>query len=491
MYNLNQLTVIGLGAADFEQMQMGVYKKIKAAHKIYVRTEDHPVIQDLKLEGIEFTSFDDVYIKHGSFGPVYEEIATRLIEAVAKEDIMYAVPGHPLVAEQTVQHLIEADRKGQIKLVIEGGQSFLDPIFGALKIDPIEGFQLLDGTSMSIHDMNMRQHILIAQVYDSFSASEVKLTLMEKYRDDYPVTIVTAAGSSQESLRTVPLYELDQAAEINNLTTVYVPPVQSDEEALRDWTTFRQIIATLRGPDGCPWDQKQTHESLKKYLLEEAHEFLAAVDAEDDFAMVEELGDVLLQVFLHAQIGEDNGYFTLEEVLASISEKMIRRHPHVFGDVTAEDAETVVANWEAIKKQEKGNADNEPLLKNEYSPYSSLQTSYNYQKKAATVGFDWPNADDAWEKFTEEWQEFRDEITQGNEISRTDEFGDVLFTLVNIARFYKISPEEAMLHANEKFARRFHFIEQSVANSGKAFSDFTLEQLDAFWNEAKQLEKGE
>lgn len=263
MFILNQLTVIGLGAADFEQMQMGVYRKIKSAEKLYVRTEDHPVLQDLKREGIEFTSFDEVYVKHGSFGPVYEEIAERLIEAAAQENIMYAVPGHPLVAEQTVQHLIEADREGRVQLIIEGGQSFLDPIFGALKIDPIEGFQLLDGTSMSQHDINMRQHILIAQVYDSFSASEVKLTLMEKYRDDYPVTIVTAAGSSQEQLRTVPLYELDQAAEINNLTTVYVPPVTSDEDALRDWTTFRQIIATLRGPNGCPWDQKQTHESLK------------------------------------------------------------------------------------------------------------------------------------------------------------------------------------------------------------------------------------
>ena len=487
---MNQLTVIGLGAADFEQMQMGVYKKIKAAKNLYVRTEDHPVLKDLREEGITFTSFDEVYIKHGSFGPVYEEIAERLIELVEKEDVMYAVPGHPLVAEQTVQHLIEADRLGRINLVIEGGQSFLDPIFGALKIDPIEGFQLLDGTSMSMHDINMRQHILIAQVYDTFSASEVKLTLMEKYRDDYPVTIVTAAGSSQEQLRTVPLYELDQAAEINNLTTVYVPPVESDEEALRDWTTFRKIIAKLRGPNGCPWDQKQTHESLKKYLLEEAHEFLAAVDAEDDFAMVEELGDVLLQVFLHAQIGEDNGYFTLEEVLASISEKMIRRHPHVFGDVSVEDAETVVANWEVIKKQEKGESD-EPLLKNEYRPLSSLQTSYNYQKKAATVGFDWPNVEDAWDKFAEEWQEFREEIKNGDKSARLDEFGDVLFTLVNLARFYKISPEEAMLHANEKFARRFNFVEQSVKNSGKSFSDFTLEELDAFWNEAKRLEKGE
>ena len=247
---------------------------------------------------------------------------------------MYAVPGHPLVAEQTVQHLIEAEKRGEVILKIEGGQSFLDPIFGALKIDPIEGFQLLDGTSMSMHDINMRQHILIAQVYDAFSASEVKLTLMEKYRDDYPVTVVTAAGSSQEKLTTVPLYELDHVAELNNLTTVYVPPVASDENALRDWTTFRKIIAALRGPNGCPWDQKQTHESLKKYLLEEAHEFLAAVDAQDDYAMVEELGDVLLQVFLHAQIGEDSGYFNLEEVLASISEKMIRRHPVSYTHLT-------------------------------------------------------------------------------------------------------------------------------------------------------------
>lgn len=484
------LTVIGLGAADFDQMQMGVYKKIKQVKKLYVRTVDHPVLQDLREEGVEFSSFDHVYEKHATFEPVYAEIAESLIEAAQHEDIMYAVPGHPLVAELTVQHLIEADREGRVQLKIEGGQSFLDPIFGALKIDPIEGFQLLDGTSMSMHDINMRQHILIAQVYDTFSASEVKLTLMEKYRDDYPVTIVTAAGSTQEQLRTVPLYELDMAAEINNLTTVYVPPVQSDEDALRDWTTFRRIIARLRGPGGCPWDQKQTHESLKKYLLEEAHEFLAAVDEEDDFAMVEELGDVLLQVFLHAQIGEDNGYFNLEEVLASVAEKMIRRHPHVFGDVTAEDADAVVANWQAIKKEEKGETD-EPLLKGEYRAASALQTSYNYQKKAATVGFDWPNAEGAWDKFAEEWQEFKTEVTNGSSAAQLDEFGDVLFTIVNLARFYKLSPEEAMLHANEKFARRFGYVEQKVKKSGKPFESFTLEELDAFWNEAKRLEKGE
>ena len=487
---MQKLTVIGLGAADFDQMQMGVYRKIKAEKKLYVRTVDHPVLKDLQQEGVTFESFDAVYEKHGTFQPVYEEIAEMLVNLSQTEEIMYAVPGHPLVAEQTVQLLIEADRAGKINLVIEGGQSFLDPIFGALKIDPIEGFQLLDGTSMSMHDLNMRQHILIAQVYDSFSASEVKLTLMEKYRDDYPVTIVTAAGSSQEQLRTVPLYELDHAAEINNLTTVYVPPVESDEDALKDWTTFRRIIAKLRGPDGCPWDQKQTHESLKKYLLEEAHEFLAAVDAEDDFAMIEELGDVLLQVFLHAQIGEDNGYFNLEEVLASISEKMIRRHPHVFGNVSVKDADAVVANWEQIKAEEKGVSD-EPLLKGEYRASSSLQTAYNYQKKAATVGFDWDDATGAWDKFQEEWQEFREVIEGGTKEQQLDELGDVFFTIVNIARFYKLSPEEAMLHVNEKFARRFGYVEQRVKESGKPFKAFTLDELDVFWNEAKRLEKGE
>lgn len=482
------ITVIGLGASDYNQLPIGIYKKLKAAKKIYVRTFDHPVLQELQKEGLTFESFDNVYEKYDNFSSVYHEIAEYLINASKVEPIIYAVPGHPLVAEQTVQLLIAAERDGNIELKIEGGQSFLDPIFAALKIDPIEGFQLLDGTHFSIHDVNMRSHVLIAQVYDQFSASEVKLTLMEKYRDDYPVTVVTAAGSSEEQIKTIPLYELDQEVEVSNLTTIYVPPVKNDLDALKDWTTFRKIIAILRGPNGCPWDRKQTHESLKKYLIEESHELIAAIEEQDDFGIVEELGDILLQVFLHAQIGEDEGYFTLEEVLESISGKMIRRHPHVFGDIEVKDADEVLTNWEEIKKQEKGEQV-ESLLKGEYRPSSSLQTSFNYQKKAASVGFDWPDVTGALQKFEEEWFEFKEELEKGTNETRLDEFGDVLFTLVNIARFYKISPEEAMVHANKKFAKRFQFVEQQVKNSGKSFRDFTLEQLDQFWNEAKILEK--
>lgn len=488
MKNMHQLTIIGLGAGDFEQLPIGVYRKLKQAKKICVRTKEHAVLDELANEGIQFESFDAMYEKHEDFLPVYEEIVETLLKYIESEDVIYAVPGHPLMAEMTVQLLIEAEKKGQVQLKIEGGQSFLDAVFGALRIDPIDGFELVNGTTFSIHQVNMYKHLLIAQVYDQFSASEVKLTLLEKYHPDYPIKIVTAAGSKDEMIRTVPLHELDHVAEINNLTTVYVPPVKDKKDALREWSTFREIIKTLRSPDGgCPWDRAQTHESLKRYMLEEVHEFLQAIDEQDDEHMIEELGDVLLQVFMQAQIAEDDGYWNLEDILAGVAGKMIRRHPHVFSDVEVESVEDVNANWEKIKKKEHQNDDHaEPLLKGEYRATSSLQTSYNYQRRAAKVGFEWPNIDGVWEKVAEEWQEFRQEIENGTQETRLDEFGDVLFTLVNLARVYKISAEDAMLHANAKFAKRFGYVEQQVIAGRKDFKDYSLEELDKFWQEAKQ-----
>lgn len=486
---MNTIHIIGLGAGDLDQLPLGVYKKLKAADTLYVRTEDHPVLAELAHEEVTFTSFDSVYEKHDSFSPVYEEIAETLIGLSQQAALIYAVPGHPLVAEQTVQNLIRAEKQGRCRLAIEGGHSFLDSLFGALRIDPIEGFQLMDGTEMTSDQVNMTQHLLIAQVYDSFSASEVKLTLMEKYPDDYPVTIVTAAGSKDEVLRTVPLHELDRAAEVNNLTTVYVPPAAEQTQRLKEWQTFRSIIAKLRSPEGCPWDREQTHESLSPFLIEEAHELLQAIQEEDDRAIADELGDVLLQVFLHAQIGQDNGYFQLEDVLEAISAKMIRRHPHVFGDVTAEDADEVVANWQEIKAQEQPAS--ESLLEGQDRFSSSLTTSFNYQKKAAKVGFSWPDAAGAWDKFHEELQEFQQEVAKGSKARQLDELGDLLFTLVNIARFFDLSPEEAMMQANRKFQTRFSFVEQQVKQGTGNFSDYTLEQLDEFWNQAKLLARKE
>ncbi len=486
---MNTIHIIGLGAGDLDQLPLGVYKKLKAATNLYVRTADHPVLTELVQENVVFTSFDLVYEKHDSFSPVYEEIAETLIGLSQSNSVIYAVPGHPLVAEQTVQNLIQAEKQGRCQLAIEGGHSFLDSLFGALRIDPIEGFQLMDGTEMTSDQVNMTQHLLIAQVYDSFSASEVKLTLMEKYPDDYPVTIVTAAGSVAEVLRTVPLHELDRSTEVNNLTTVYVPPATEQTQRLKEWQTFRSIVAKLRSPEGCLWDREQTHESLSTFLVEEAHELLQAIQEGDDEAIVDELGDVLLQVFLHAQIGQDNGYFQLEDVLEAISAKMIRRHPHVFGDVSADNTEQVIANWQEIKAQEKPAQDS--LLEGQERFSSSLTTSFNYQKKAAQVGFTWPDATSAWNKFHEELQEFQQEIANGSKAQQLDEFGDLLFTLVNLARFFELSPEEAMMQANRKFQSRFHFVEQQVKQGTGNFDDYSLEQLDEFWKQAKLLARKE
>ncbi|TQR04214.1 nucleoside triphosphate pyrophosphohydrolase [Psychrobacillus soli] len=485
---MNEITIIGLGASDLDQLPLGIYKQLKTTEHLYVRTEQHPVLQELKAEGLTWTSFDAIYEKNDQFEAVYEEIVQTLLKLANETSVTYAVPGHPLVAEQTVQLLIEAERQGEAKIRIEGGQSFLDPIFTALRIDPIEGFQLLDGTSFKRDDVQMSSHLLIGQVYDAFSASEIKLTLMEKYPDEYEVTIVKAAGSAQEKLTKVPLYELDHVMELDNLTTLYVPPIQAQEYRLKEWQTLRQIVADLRGPNGCPWDKEQTHKTLKKYAVEEVYELLQAIDEEDDDHMVEELGDVLLQVFLHAQIGEDNGYFSMEDVLNSISEKMVRRHPHVFGDVVATNTEDVLRNWQQIKAAEQ-DVNEKSLLAGEMRSDSSLLTSFNYQKKVAKVGFDWPDVSGAWEKFAEELDEWKKELDSGTKDTQVDELGDVLFTIVNVARFYGLSPEQAMIQANEKFKRRFQFIESSVKSGKGNFSDYDLEELDGFWNEAKKLER--
>lgn len=485
---MNEITIIGLGASDLDQLPLGIYKKLKASEHLYVRTEQHPVLQELKTEGLTWKSFDEIYEKNDQFEGVYEEIVKTLLQLAIANPVTYAVPGHPLVAEKTVQLLIEAEQQGKAKINIEGGQSFLDPIFGALRIDPIEGFQLLDGTSLKRDDIQMNAHVLIGQVYDAFSASEVKLTLMEKYPDEYVVTIVTAAGSAQEKLTKVPLYELDRVMELDNLTTLYVPPILQQENRLKEWQTLRKIVADLRGPNGCPWDKEQTHTTLKKYAVEEVYELLQAIDEEDDDHIVEELGDVLLQVFLHAQIGEDNGYFSLEDVLESVSNKMIRRHPHVFGDVIATNSEDVLRNWQQIKAQEK-KEHNESLLDGELRADSSLLTSYNFQKKVAKVGFDWPDVSGAWEKFDEELKEWKKELKDGNIDTQTDELGDVLFTLVNLARFYGLSPEQAIMQANEKFKRRFQYIESSVKKGKGDFTHYNLEELDSFWKDAKKLER--
>lgn len=482
---MKKINIIGMGAGDINQLPLGVYKLLKSSLPVYLRTKEHPVVKELELEGLSYQSFDFLYEKNEEFENVYEDICNSLLSA-KEEELIYAVPGHPLVAEKTVQLLLERGEASGVRIEIKGGQSFLDDIFRALQIDPIEGFQLLDATDLHLEEIQLRQHIIVGQVYDSFVASNVKLTFMEKVPYDYEVYIVTAAGSKEEKISKIPLVDLDRETEINNLTSVYIPPVTNETILYKDFHKLRNIIAELRGPNGCPWDLKQTHETLKKYLIEETYEVIEAIDEQDIDHLIEELGDVLLQVLLHAQIGEDDGYFSIEDVIEGLSAKMVRRHPHVFGDKQAKTAEDVVQNWEQIKQEEKGEKETS-LLDGVGKSSPNILRAYELQKKAAKVGFDWPDVRGAWEKLKEEIQEFEEETKQQDTHDRAiKEFGDILFAFINVARFYDINPDEALFTINQKFIHRFHFIEEKVKQSGKLMEEFTLEELDQFWNEAKE-----
>lgn len=482
---MGKIEVIGLGAGDIDQLPLGLYKKlIKAKSVIYTRTMAHPVIQALQEEGVAFAGFDHFYETEAQFDQVYERIAGALLVSAENAPVIYTVPGHPMLAEKTVQLLLE---QKDIEVEIAGGQSYLDDLFAALKIDPIDGFQFIDGTAFDRSQLHYRQHLIFCQVYDRFIASEVKLALLEDLPPDYMVTILEAAGSREEVMRQVPLEELDRSMEMSNLTSLYVPPAPA---SLLNHTfdRLREIIAVLRGPNGCPWDRKQTHESLRPYAIEEVYELIEAIDQQDDENIIGELGDVLLQVMLHSQIGEDNGYFQVDDVIRSITDKMIHRHPHVFGNKHAETVDEVYKNWDELKKEEKGKEEKTSVLDGVPKELPSLAKAYKLQHKAAKVGFEWEDVSGVWDKLDEELKEVKEAVETADSLEVEKELGDVLFVLANLARYYKINPEVALNRSNRKFQSRFSFIEAALKKQKKDINDATLEEMDKLWDKAKEGE---
>ncbi|MBN6205607.1 nucleoside triphosphate pyrophosphohydrolase [Ralstonia pickettii] len=481
---MSKIEVLGLGAGDINQLPLGIYRKLIESKKVvYTRTLDHPVIETLQGEGVTFSSFDELYEAEEEFLAVYENIAQLLIEKARQEEIIYTVPGHPMLAEKTVQLLLEHN---EVRIEILGGQSYLDALFASLKIDPIDGFQFVDGTSFERHQLNYEQHLVFCQVYDRFIASEVKLELLEDLPHDYEVTLVEAAGTENEKLIRLPLEELDHSVEVSNLTSLYVPPLQHNQ-LNHKFSRIVDVMRTLRSPDGCPWDQAQTHESLREHTIEEVYELIAAIDNEDDDNIIEELGDLLMHVILHSQIGEDAGYFTIDDVIRSITDKMIYRHPHVFGNADVDSVEEVVTNWEKLKREEKGN-ERDSILDGIPKYLPALAKAYKLQKKAAKVGFNWTEAAGVWLKLEEEIAEVKEAIASENKAEIELEFGDVLFVIANLIRFYKINPEVALNRANNKFITRFTFIEEALKKMGKSFEESTLEEMDYYWDQAKERE---
>ncbi len=440
--------------------------------------------------GIAFASCDDVYEQGESFEAVYTAIAERVL---SYDDVVFAVPGHPLVGEHTVRLLRE---RAPERVEIITGPSFLDTLFVSLGIDPVGGMELLDALQLDRRIPSGDLPAIVMQVHSRVVASDAKLALMERYPDDHPVVLIRAAGVPGEERRAeIELHELDHIDWVDYLTTLYLPPLKASEIGDADprrWAPARwpvdplvEVMGKLRGPDGCPWDKEQTHESLRKYMLEEAYEVVEAVGTGDPDLVCEELGDVLLQVVFHAQLARERGDFDMHDIIQGITAKLVRRHPHVFGEVEAHTAADVTRNWEAIKKVEKGATGKpESVIAGVSTALPSLLRAFEVQRKAAKVGFDWEDVQGPIDKVREELAEVlaaKPEEVEG-------EVGDLLFAVVNLARMLKVDPELALSGTTSKFMRRFRYIEEQAAEQGRSLTEMTLSDMDRLWDAAKQAE---
>lgn len=482
------IKIIGLGPGSPDALTLGTLKVLKACDKVFLRTEKHPTVDFIKSEGIDFETYDYAYERYESFDEVYESIAKDLIsKRDSYSDIVYGVPGHPLVAEKSVVNLIKLCEENKISYEIVPAVSFVDAMMERLKLDPVEGLKIIDAFDINNQVLDKRIGTIITQVYNKFIASEVKLKLQEYYNDDTQIYFVRAAGIDElESIRKIPLYELDMQQDIDYLTSVYVP---KDLKNKKDFNDLISIIETLRSENGCPWDREQTHDSLKRALIEESYEVIDAIDNQDEDSLIEELGDVLLQVVFHSSIGKEDGFFDISDVIKGICDKMIYRHPHVFGNEVVENSGEVLVKWDELKKKEKGFTSVTDEINAIAKSFPSLIRAEKIQKKARKVGFDWDKVECAMKKIEEELNELKEVYNGDNRARIVEEMGDLLFACVNVARFLGVDGELALNSTCDKFIRRFSFIEKEAQNKSVRLSDMTLDEMDVLWNEAKKAEK--
>lgn len=472
------VVIVGLGPGDERYVTADTLAAIERVPVRFVRTTRHP---SASIVG-EASSFDDVYEVADTFADVYATIADRLVAAAAEHgEVLYAVPGSPLVLERSVRRLLDDPR---IECTVLPAMSFLDVVWARLGIDPIEaGVRLVDGHEFATAAAGYGGAMLLSHTHANWVLSDIKLAA-ESATGDEPVVILQRLGTDDESIVRTTWAELDRSVEADHLTCVYVPSLGAPVGA--ELVRFHQLARTLR--EQCPWDQEQTHHSLIRYLLEETYEVVDALQALDpddpatDEALIEELGDLLYQIEFHATIAEQEGRFTIADVAQGVHDKLVRRHPHVFGEVAVDDADHVVRNWDAIKREEKQRTS---VFDGIPTSQPSLGYAFAVQRKAAKVGFDWPDVHGALPKIAEETAEALEAHESGDEAHTEDEVGDLLFAVVNVARHLGVEPESALRAATQKFRTRFEGVERLARERGVDLHASDLATLDALWDEVK------
>lgn len=482
------IVLLGLGPGSADLLTRQAWQWLAEISEIYVRTRQHPTIDGFPKDLAVF-SFDELYETSEKFEEVYEKIITQVLELGQRPGgVTYAVPGHPFVAEATCPEIARRAREQGLPVRVIEGLSFIEPTFSALGIDPFPRTALVDALELAnLHTPPFPpdQPALVAQIYSREVAADVKLTLNAVYPDMHPVRLVHAAGTDMQVVEDLHLYEIDRSQQVGLLTSLYLPPLAPDMAV----EGFQEIVAHLRAPDGCPWDREQTQQTLGPYLLEETYEALSDLESGDVNGFREELGDLLLIVVMLSQIASEDGDFSFAEVVQGISQKIVYRHPHVFGEVQVDGTSGVLKNWENLKAAErkaKGKEKEKPkgILDELPKALPALMQAQEYQDRAAHVGFDWPSIDGVIAKFMEEWGE----VEAANEPEEREmELGDLLFAAVNLVRWNKLDAEGVMRKANQRFRQRFAHIEHSARTQGRKLTELSLDEMEALWQEAKHL----
>ena len=493
------VTVVGLGPGPLGLVTQETRDAIAGATTRFVRTTRHP---SAALVG-DAISFDDEYERHDTFAEVYAAIATRVSEAALRDgSALYAVPGSPGVLEDVVQRLL-ADTRLDVRVM--SAVSFLDLAWLRLGIDPVNhSVRLVDAHRFAEVAADDSGPFLVAQCHADWVLSEVKLA-HDTARGDEPVVVLHHLGLPDEQVVTTTWDDIDRLERAHgvvadHLTSIYI--AQLAEPIAGEMARLHRLARTLR--EQCPWDREQTHASLVRYLIEETYEVvdaLNALDADDpttDDALIEELGDLLYQIEFHTTIAEQEGRFSLADVARATHDKLVRRHPHVFGDTSATTAGDVVKTWDEIKQAERAERGTQANSKSQHATDEpdffagvaraapSLSLAQKLQKRAAEVGFDWPDVAGATAKLTEEIAELHDATQTGDPDAVRMELGDVLFSVVNVARKLGLDAETALRQASDKFVVRFTRVQQLATQRGLDLTNCDLAQLDALWDDAKR-----
>lgn len=482
------MTIVGLGPYDESLMTVGTVRAIEAAAVRFVRTTRHPAVSALG----SCVAFDEVYEAAEAIRDVYPEIVERLVAAAAEHgEVLYAVPGSPTVAEHSVELLIADDR---VDVTVVPAMSFVDLAWVRLGVDPIaEGARLVDGHRFAVDAAGERGPLLVAQCDRREVLSDVKLAVGDPAPER--VLVLQALGGPDERITEVAWADLDRTVEPDHLTSVWIPELAAPVAV--ELARFAELVRHLRRE--CPWDREQTHASLARYLLEESYETLDALDHLDVGSgdgmdhLCEELGDLLFQVVFHATIAAEDGWFDLADVARGIHDKLRHRHPHVFGDVEADDAGAVAANWDQIKAAEKGRTsalDGVPVA------LPALALTSKIQKRATNAGYGTTGVDIGFADVADELGELREAIDLGGGRGAGDdhagpdavagELGDVLFAVVRLARALDVDAEDALRAATGRFADRVRLVERLAAERGLDLTSVGDDERTGLWAEAKR-----